>query len=724
MLNLGRGMSPANIIDKSFKIFDFKTAMPAEFSIVRADSTSCATYRNAVGKLTAALANTPRIDYTTSGKALGILIENTRQNKLALYNASPFAITGLSVISGSAALSVMNDVVLLALAGLDQIGNGNVVRINNSAQVTSSAVAFATTFGNTNAHSFSIWARIATAHTPVITRSGTSPQSLSMSGNSYVRYKLENITGHAAADKIQFTIPAGCEVYFILHQLEEATFCSSEIITAGAAATRQGDRVRALNLSTASWFKTAQGYMAIRYRPYVLGLDTTDQYLAYASDGTTNNSIGMRIAKGVDKDIILNIRTGGTATFPASTDILHVPNAVYSTAMAWRSDKMIAQMGGVAKSGTPAVAMPSGLTELAIGARNGINETLWGWIEFLEVGIAYKEMGDLSSRMYKPGDSLVIGGGQSLIGGYFYSQETSSSTGRDRFNQIMSTKSVDRNNLLADASTGSSAASKTSDPAETNFWWALNTNSRGPAFDTFYAKIKSAGFTPNVVMWAQGEVDSNYIGVTTTRSQYKQALQAIFSDMRATLGNAKMLIQRHGRRGTGSYANASNAGMQTIREVQKELAAENPEWIILGAESYDQALYDNLHMVDAGYYITAERNANALLGVSGSNGPTIVLAIRSGTTVTVTINHDAGNNITPALGISGFDFKAGGSSITLNAAVRTNATTITLTLASTPSVLPEVLYYGYDGMLGIDIANVVKDNAVPQMPLRTGKVTL
>lgn len=698
--------------------------MPPEFSIARADATSCATSRNASGKLVMSPAGVPRIDHTSAGKPLGILIENTRQNKLALYNASPAVTTGLSISSGTAVLSVVSDAGALATAGLDAIGNGNVIRVNNAAQATTATLAFSTTFGNTNVHSFSLWGRVITAHSPLITRSGSSPQTLSMSGNTYVRYKLENITGHIASDGVRLSIPPGCDFYFILHQLEEGAFCSSEIVAAGAAATRQGDRVRALNLGSATWFKPSQGYMAMRYRPYIVGIDSTDQYLAYASDGTTNNSIGMRIIKGADRDIVLNIRNGGTATFPASTDIPHLANAIQSTAMAWKADKMIAQAGGVVKSGIPSVAMPAGLTELAIGARNGINEALWGWVECLEVGTVYREMGELSARMYKATDNLVIGAGQSLMGGYFYSQETSSPVGRDRFNQIMSVKCPDRNNILADASSGSSAASKTSDPDGTNYWWALDTNTRGPALDIFYSKIKALGYTPNVVLWIQGEADSSYIGVTTSREQYKQALLAIFNDMRRAFGGIKILIQRHGRRGTGSYANAANAGMQVVREVQKEIAAENPGWVMLGAEIYDQPLHDNLHMVDAGYYATAERNARVLTHAAGSSGPSIISAVRSGTNITVTIAHDAGTDFKPASAISGFHFMAGGSSIAINAAVRTDTTTVTLTLASVPFASPEILYYGFDGMVGLDHTKVIKDNTVLQMPLRTGKVIL
>ena len=59
----------------------------------------------------------------------------------------------------------------------------------------------------------------------------------------------------------------------------------------------------------------------------------------------------------------------------------------------------------------------------------------------------------------------------------------------------------------------------------------------------------------------------------------------------------------------------------------------------------------------------------------------------------------------------------------ITAAVRTNATTITLTLASAPTGT-ETLYYIYDADLSLTAANVLTDNASVSLPLQAAKILL
>ncbi|HRC26917.1 MAG TPA: hypothetical protein PKX87_05750, partial [Alphaproteobacteria bacterium] len=99
-------------------------------------------------------------------------------------------------------------------------------------------------------------------------------------------------------------------------------------------------------------------------------------------------------------------------------------------------------------------------------------------------------------------------------------------------------------------------------------------------------------------------------------------------------------------------------------------------------------------------------------------------ATRTGTTVSVTIAHDSGTDLTPSIGIEGFSFFDGTTPIAITSAVRTNATTLTLTLASAPVSGTRTLYYGYDAMVGLNTANVVRDNSPYALPLRAGKISL
>ncbi|HRC25956.1 MAG TPA: sialate O-acetylesterase, partial [Alphaproteobacteria bacterium] len=135
--------------------------------------------------------------------------------------------------------------------------------------------------------------------------------------------------------------------------------------------------------------------------------------------------------------------------------------------------------------------------------------------------------------------------------------------------------------------TGGTAASKTWDA--TMYWWDLATSTRGPAFDTFYNNLAACGLSPRVVYWVQGEADAHQIGLATTRQQYKDALEAIFADMRTRFAGLQIVIQRLGRR--TSFANTG--GSQVVREVQQEMI-DAYAWCHEGPESYDLGLFDSV----------------------------------------------------------------------------------------------------------------------------------
>lgn len=648
-----------------------------------------------------------------------------RQNKLALYNASPTTTSGITLASGTTSLSVVDDVSNLVTARLDQTGNGKAIRVNNSGQAAAAILSFTTAFANTNAHSFSLWARVAAGPAPALTRSGNAPQSVLLNGgNIYKRYRLENITGHTATDTMRITIPAGCDFYMILYQLEEGVFSSSEIITYGTAATRQADRVRATGLTTAAWYNMSEGYVAIRYRPYMLGSNISDQHVFYASDGTTSNTLGLRIDRAA-KDMQGTYKNTGVGNAVQSHYVAQTLNYPNAAGYAWNADKLYTLQGGISRAGIPNAGLPMTLTELAVGARNGGNDPLWGWIESAEVGKKYRKFAALGARVYNGNDILVMAAGQSLANGYFQSQQSGSSGGRNRFHETLAPARPSNAVIFADGSTGGTAASKTSDAVD--YWWDAENDRRGPVLEKFYAAVNGAGRMPYVILWSQGESDAHQIGIYTTRALYKKCLQSIFADIRKNTGNPLILIQKIGRRETG-YTNTTNAGMQAVREVQKELAMENSSWCFMGCESYDQPLYDGVHPVDAGYLVFAERNARKLRNILGENlsgvdGPKMTAASRSGTTVTVTLQHDAGTDFNPTSDIKGFVFFAGSTQIPVSSAVRSNATTIVLTLASQPASAPEILYYGYDA-IGETASGFLKDNSTWAMPLRTGKIIL
>jgi hypothetical protein len=473
-----------------------------------------------------------------------------------------------------------------------------------------------------------------------------------------------------------------------------------------------------LTIADLDFFDEDDGVFAIRYQAPATAIDFS--YLVIANDGTSNNTIGIR--EDADADIRGYTRTGAVNINTDSNDDIIIRNntcvAIYRF-----SNTGSDILSNNALSETVHGDLGNGMTKINIGSRNAggnaVDLTVYEAIYIKGV----KTLSEISNIAYKSTDFLVAGGGQSLIGGYFSSQADSSNIGQLTFRTNLGNSAGSNAAVFVDGATGSSAAVRSASN-DSNYWVDLSDDSLGSAFTNFYTQVNAIGLRPNVLLWGQGEQDSFQIGVETTQAQYKEALLFIFNSIRSTYGNVQIFIQRIGRR--SSFTNTG--GVQAVRDVQQELIDEY-SWIHQAAEVYDLGLTDAVHLDNAGYTTAATRTSNKMLSVRGYSvtgsvdGASLVSASRSGTTVTVTIAHDAGTDFTPTTGIEGFSYFDDGVEVTINSAIRTNETTITLTLNSTPTG-EGVVYYGYDAMVGINTANIIKDNSATTLPLQTGKVVV
>lgn len=711
LMTLGRGLAPvANQSLFPFKRFNFTQTLPAEVTFTR---NSAATVTNAQGKLVSVGANQPRFDHTDNGTPLGLLIEPSATNKCENFNINPSDTTGFAS-AGSGTISVVNDTAELANAGLDQIcTNGKVFK---AAATTGSTfvVYIPGIVGNVNAHSLSLYARGDGVGSRTARLSlGGSTLNIAPAGDGYKQYQYENVVPSSNGRKLTLSIDGNETLYFILYQLEEAPVCSSVIPTNGSAVTRPTDRAYINNVDQYKWFNPNQGYMVCRYSQE--RLLNADAYAAVFNDGTSANTIGLRLDQ-TNHNLRGYIRASSTSQFSIGNLDYQIEKTLNAAGLRWNASSAESLSGGETATET-VTQLPVGINALEIGARNGGTSPMHGHIQSIEIGTQDVTLKQLGNKIQDSNDMMIIGAGQSLMRGHFKSQATNSEDGKQKHREIIGQNQRDDSIVLIDGSTGGSAASKTSNAV--NYWWDLATSARGPSLDTFYQQINNVGAKPTIILWAQGEEDSHNIGTNTSTTQYKQALEAIFADMRLSLGDIKIYIQRIGRR--SSFANPN--GVQAIRDIQKEVIAENI-WCYEAAETYDQPLYDQVHLTDAGYVSVAQRNSMALLEQAGATGPAITSALRSGTSITVTLTHDAGTDFTPSTGIEGFKFFDNGLEISITTAVRTNGTTITLTLASAPSSGIETLYYGHDDMAGLNTSNVIIDNALTPMPLRTAKISL
>ena len=708
LITIGRGLAPmANKTLAPVKKFHFIDSLPGEITFSR---NSVATITNAQGKLVEVSANQPRLGHTASGTPLGLLIEPSATNKCENYNTNPADTTGFTT-SGTGTLSVVDDTTELANAKLDAICTSGKVFKAEATTGSAFTVYIPGTVSNTNAHSMQLYARGegSGSRTAQMSLEGTA-LDIAPAGDEYGDYQLENITPGDSSKKITLSVDGNDTLYFILYQLEENEYCTSIIPTSGSSVTRSTDRAYAPNIDQHNWFDINQGYIICRYIQNHL-LDSY-AYIATLDDGSSSNTIGLRIDKTLHNPRPY-VRFGSSSQFTTGNLDYQLPNTLNAAGIRWKSNDADIMSGGKITHDS-SVLLPVGINNLDIGARNGGSDPMDGYIQYIEIGTRDLTTIQLGNRLQHAKDMAIIGAGQSLIRGYFKSQASDSEEGKQKHREIIGQAQKDKAVLFIDGTTGGSAASKTSNA--TDYWWDLATSSRGPSLDTFYSAINNVGAGPTIILWGQGEEDSHSIGIETSAAQYKQCLEAIFADIRTTLGDVSIYIQRIGRR--SSFTNTG--GVQAVRDIQKELIDENI-WCFEAAEIYDLDLFDQVHLTDSGYITAAERNSLALLNASGKTGISITTAIRSGTSVTVTISHDAGTDFTPTSGIEGFKFFDDATEIAISSAVRTNSTTITLTLASTPTGV-ETLYYGYDDMAGITTANVVTDNASLPMPLRTAKI--
>jgi hypothetical protein len=447
-----------------------------------------------------------------------------------------------------------------------------------------------------------------------------------------------------------------------------------------------------LDVTSESFFDNDQGFMVVRYK--APSTFQSYDYLMLANGGGISDSAGLRINSTGSLRIF--VQDGGVGRHNDDSGDILIPDRVHASVITWKPGESSVVSGGMSETKTY-TGDPAGMDTINFAARNTNLDASDLTFYDAYIGNTHKTLAELQQYLYLPDDILAAGGGQSLMTGLFDSSDTSSFQGKQNFRSAVHAGIPDNNTVVfKKGSTGGSFAARSGDTSDTKWWWDNDLGIQGPAFDTFKAAMDDNGYTPNVLIWSQGESDSDQINKRTTKQEYKDALTSIFNDIRSTYGPIPVVIQRLGRR-TSEF---TTGGGQIVRDVQIELAAEN-SWIHIGPDSYDQPLFDGVHLSDSGYEVMGTRLGNKVLEVFGytiasANGPSISSAVRSGTTVTVTIAHDRGTDFTPATGyIEGFRFFNNTAQIEITNAVRTNATTITLTLASTPTGT-ETLYYIYD----------------------------
>lgn len=249
-------------------------------------------------------------------------------------------------------------------------------------------------------------------------------------------------------------------------------------------------------------------------------------------------------------------------------------------------------------------------------------------------------------------------------------------------------------------------------------WWrdeAGQPSANWAAFISASTGLDSIGGLCEYIVWMQGEREA--ISAAKTSAQYVSG----FADFRTNQlygeiqNNIPIIITTLAR--TSNPSNGTDASWSEIRNAQETIGGLSNHYLVnLIDMPYGS---DDIHWSAAGRATASDRIAQAILfslsEVSFYLAPTITsFSVTGADTVTVAINHNGGTDFTPTSGITGFSATDNTGALTITSAVRTNATTITLTFNRSIDGLVTLRYmYGRNPT----VTGAVYDNSSLTLPL-------
>jgi hypothetical protein len=261
----------------------------------------------------------------------------------------------------------------------------------------------------------------------------------------------------------------------------------------------------------------------------------------------------------------------------------------------------------------------------------------------------------------------------------------------------------------------------------TNYWLKTD-GTPGPRLTSALASIASAIASNQQAIefyFNQGEAEAYFVGVSQgNATAWINGWLSVFATLRTAAGGSLRIywVPMNRRGDTGGNA----AGYEKLRSIAVAQAAAHPDYITLLPEMYDQESDGGPHCTPAGYKALAPRMTRKILktrgiAVSGGvDGPRITAAARNGATVTATIAHDGGTDITPSSGIQGASYFIDGVQQTLGTGTRVDATHVSWTLpANVAQGTQEQLIFGYGWLPDVtDYTKILRDNQAVPLPCR------
>lgn len=701
-------------------------ALPSGFTFTRLDAIS--TFRDSSGIMRLSTANTPRWDHDASGNALGMRMETTRTNTCTNFNMSPTDLTGVTAGGDVlAVVSAVTDTTNLTTAGLQSVGNAKVIEVDNTLGTGVATATISGTIGSVSKSSLSAYAYVVSGTGGSIgSSSGAGIKAFTNSIGVYGRVTTDNFTPGSTSDQMMVTVNAGAKVRFILNQFEVGAHSSSVIKVAGGTGLRNNELHGHTSINTAPYFNTLLGSLIADFifedvtacaLNTMIGIYDSTNGIAYVQRV-------YRQAAATRRKTVPQFDINSIGQYGFDIGSYAEVGKRYAAAMTWSDGvQATAATGSVSYQHFPLVGNQVGIVHLYIGNRGGV-EQINGWIRGYKIYTSFLTVQQMGKQMVLAGENVFPTSGQSNGTNWFSAQTGSNNTGElTAMVNINAAYTTTRNWLANGGTVSTSVLYLPGLSGADNWWYDPATGNIGTPFKRWVNMMQGcANGTFLCIIDTSGESDAG----NCTKQQFMDGMWAKLNIMRQYVGNLKMAIVPIGAE------SVANDGLQTIREAQWQLPITYPNDFFLCPERMDLALdVTGIHMTDAATGTCADRTTRKVLKVLGKSisggvdGPAITAVSRSGTTVTVTITHDGGTDFTPTTAIAGFRYYNGADYTTaanvVTAAVRTNATTITLTLTSSSA---GTLYYG-KGSLSLDTrANLVLDNSAQALPLKSSKWTV
>lgn len=238
-------------------------------------------------------------------------------------------------------------------------------------------------------------------------------------------------------------------------------------------------------------------------------------------------------------------------------------------------------------------------------------------------------------------------------------------------------------------------------------------------FSDLASRISASGGGAEFIVYHQGEGDGDgaAAGISSWQANLDTLHQSICDEVGRTKSQCRMVI-------SGLSTTTSTPTDANWSAIQAKIATINAAYanIYYSHNNYDAIMLDSVHWDEASYGRSGKRYAqtiNKLLGTESAfpNWSIASVAIGTATTTTVTVTHSLGTDFTPTTGITGFEVSDdnGANWETPSAAVRTNATTITLTHSSMDVSVDRLVRYQYG--TEPDVTDPVLDNSSLAVPL-------